>query len=269
MLDRKKLLGAALALLLVSHCCLTAGANMTALPVVAPVQAPATLENTYFTMDTLLRQSDDTSAEQDYAEALLTQYSGVMVQGKDLIHIWEQPGSNHSLRTLSSGKVAQLLGIKSGWYRVCYGHTVGYVRPQYAVPVVYAAYEGTSAVSNIREDVTAAAMDWLGVRYRFGGSSRSGTDCSGFTMAIFSQFGYSLAHGAGDQYAQCRKVTDQEREAGDLVFFSWGSGIDHVGIYLGGGTFIHASTSGGVIISSLYESYYANGYVGAGRILTD
>ena len=62
-------------------------------------------------------------------------------------------------------------------------------------------------------------------------------------------------------------VSSEERQAGDLVFFDTFGGISHVGIYLGGGQFIHASSSGGVKVNSLYESYYAACYLGAGRIL--
>ena len=87
-------------------------------------------------------------------------------------------------------------------------------------------------------------------------------------MAVFGAFGVSLPHGATSQYYMCRGVSSAERAPGDLVFFATGgSGIGHVGIYLGGGQFIHASTSSGVIISSLSESYYARTYLYAARLI--
>ena len=128
------------------------------------------------------------------------------------------------------------------------------------------SYEVPDAMSL---DLVGEARQWLGTPYRYGGTSYSGIDCSGFTMKVFAQFGISLPHGASDQYALCTPVTTAERAPGDLVFFNTsGRGIGHVGIYLGGGQFIHASTSRGVVISSLYESYYANTYLYAGRIIS-
>ena len=88
-------------------------------------------------------------------------------------------------------------------------------------------------------------------------------------MSVFGHFGIPLSHGAAYQYRNNIPVTTAQREAGDLVFFSSysSSGIEHVGIYIGGGQFIHASTSRGVIISSLSESYYARHYLGAARVV--
>ena len=113
------------------------------------------------------------------------------------------------------------------------------------------------------------ALQYVGYPYVYGTAGPDTFDCSGFTMKVFGAFGISLPHGATSQYYMCRGVTTEERAPGDLVFFATGgSGIGHVGIYLGNGQFIHASTSRGVIISSLYESYYANTYLYAGRIFS-
>ncbi len=169
--------------------------------------------------------------------------------------------------TIDSGKVARLNDYQDGWYQVTFGQSTGYIPAEYAQPVHYADYEGTSATNTVREELIAYAYTYLGTPYVYGGSSYSGTDCSGFTMAVFAKFGYSLSHGASDQYYTATSVSSEERQAGDLVFFDTFGGISHVGIYLGGGQFIHASSSGGVKVNSLYESYYAACYLGAGRIL--
>ena len=174
-----------------------------------------------------------------------------------------------ALRTIWTGKVAHLIDVENDdWYKVSYGSSTGYVMAQYCEPVHYADYEGTYATSTLVEDIIAFSYTYLGTPYRYGGTSYSGIDCSGFTMKVFAQFGISLPHGASDQYFLSTPVTTEERAPGDLVFFNTsGYGIGHVGIYLGGGQFIHASTSRGVIISSLYESYYARTYLFAGRII--
>lgn len=209
--------------------------------------------------------------QQAQLESLLAEYDGVMILCDDALNVRSAPVDGKVLRTIRGGKVAHLVGIENGWYQISYGKSTGYVSPDYCEMVHYDEYEDTPATSTLREDVVAAAMEWLGTRYVYGGSSRNGTDCSGFTMAVFREFGYSLAHGASEQKAACTPVSAEERDIGDLVFFSfYGDGrVAHVGIYIGGGQFIHASSSRGVIISSLSESYYARNYLGAGRLINE
>jgi cell wall-associated NlpC family hydrolase len=109
------------------------------------------------------------------------------------------------------------------------------------------------------------ALQYLGVPYVWGGSSPStGFDCSGFVMFVFSQLGVSLPHNAAAQYAYGVPVPRDQLAPGDLVFFD---GLGHVGIYIGGGQFVHAPHTGDVVkISSLYEAWYAAAYVGARRL---
>ena len=85
-------------------------------------------------------------------------------------------------------------------------------------------------------------------------------------MQLFAQYGISLRHGCTAQYYASQPVSRWELQPGDLVFFY--SGLGHVGVYIGGGQFIHASDSG-VVVASLYSSYWAGNYYGAGRILVD
>ena len=261
---------AVLAVLLLLSCSVIAQADtVTSLPLLLPADEPVKLDNICHTMDVLLRRADTMAVEVDYAEALLDEYFGVQIQCKSYVNLWSEPEGGVVLCRAKNGELLRLLGVADGWFKVFYEDAVTYLSADYATLLVYDDYKETYAVSTLREDLVAEALTWLGTSYRYGGSSKSGTDCSGFTMAVFAQFGYSLIHGAGDQYAQSQKIITAQRDIGDLVFFDWGYGISHVGIYLGGGTFIHSSTSGGVIISSLYDAYYAGGYVGAGCILPD
>ena len=114
--------------------------------------------------------------------------------------------------------------------------------------------------------VVGIAMQYLGIPYMWGGASpTSGFDCSGFVMYVYAQLGVSLPHHAASQYSSGVPVSYDQLAPGDLVFFD---GLGHVGIYIGGGQFIHSPHTGDVVkISSLSDSWYAATYYGARRIL--
>jgi cell wall-associated NlpC family hydrolase len=110
--------------------------------------------------------------------------------------------------------------------------------------------------------------EWYGTPYRFGGSSKEGIDCSAFAGNLISSvFGVGLPRMAKDQYKVCRRVSKNELEEGDLVFFhTTRKGISHVGVYLGNNKFVHASLNYGVTISDLGDGYYAHKLVATGRV---
>ena len=115
--------------------------------------------------------------------------------------------------------------------------------------------------------VVGVAMRYLGVPYVWGGASPSGFDCSGFVMYVFGQVAISLPHYTVAQwsYPNAVSVPRNQLQPGDLVFFA---GLGHVGIYVGGGQFIHAPHTGDVVrIDSLGGGWYSSEYVGAKRIL--
>lgn len=111
-----------------------------------------------------------------------------------------------------------------------------------------------------------AAKPWIGTPYLYGGSSKSGTDCSGFVLQIYKEVrGMSLPHKASKMYDMGKSVSRDDLKEGDLVFFGSFWDIDHVGIYLSGDRFVHASSSKGVMISPMDNVYWKKRYQGARR----
>lgn len=132
-------------------------------------------------------------------------------------------------------------------------------------PVQVAAANKQQVSRSDNSEIVDHALSLVGVPYVFGGSSRSGFDCSGYTQYVFKGSGISLARSSFDQFHSGSSVSRDQLKSGDLVFFNtYTSGASHVGIYIGGGRFVHASNSG-VRVTSLNDSYYASRYLGARR----
>jgi peptidoglycan DL-endopeptidase CwlO len=121
----------------------------------------------------------------------------------------------------------------------------------------------TIAPPNVHGGVVGIAMRYLGVPYVWGGSSPRGFDCSGLVMYVFAQIGVSLPHSSYAMYGMGIPVSLSQLEPGDLVFFS---GASHMGIYIGGGQFIHAPHTGDVVKISSMTGYYASAFVGGRRV---
>ena len=110
--------------------------------------------------------------------------------------------------------------------------------------------------------------EWVGVKYKYGGTTKKGVDCSGFTNLLYNNvFKKELPRSSSDIAAVAKSVSKKELSEGDFVFFSIRSKkVDHVGIYLTNNRFVHASTSKGVIISNLEHPYYAKYFKKGGRL---
>lgn len=134
-----------------------------------------------------------------------------------------------------------------------------------------------SADPNMVSDLISYAKKFMGTRYVRGGKSPKGFDCSGFTGYVFRQFGYTLNASSASQATQGVKVSREEAEPGDLLFFtgrnSRSGRVGHVGIVVdnnietGEITFIHASISGGIRIDSVSAPYYAKRFLSVRRVL--
>ena len=172
-----------------------------------------------------------------------------------------------SLCSIPSGTVLELEGIYEGWYKVTYAGNTGYVSSDY---ITITTEPATSTSSALGEQIVALAKQYLGTPYVLGGNGPSSFDCSGFTKYIYAQFGYSLNRTATDQLQNGVSVSRSELQPGDLVFFKYNTSkpVSHVGIYIGNGEFIHASTNRYMVqIDQMNTGHYANVYVYARRIL--
>ena len=172
-----------------------------------------------------------------------------------------------SLCSIPSGTVLELEGVYEGWYKVTYAGNTGYVSSDY---ITITTEPTTAASSALGEQVVALAKQYLGTPYVLGGNGPSSFDCSGFTKYIYAQFGYTLNRTATDQLQNGVSVSRSELQPGDLVFFKYNTSkpVSHVGIYIGGGEFIHASTNRYMVqIDQMNSGHYANVFVYARRIL--
>lgn len=206
--------------------------------------------------------------------------------------------SNVILKLLKNTKI-NVLSEEDGWAKVEYNGNIGYVSTKYVSDKKVTVTSRSSATRTSQEkkestekattentnteikakgtgnssakgsEIVAFAKKYLGSKYVYGGSSPSGFDCSGFTSYVYKNFGYSLTRTSSGQSSQGKAVSKSELQLGDLVCFSKSSGskkIGHVGIYIGGGKFIHAANARkGVIISNLTGSGFY--FVKARRII--
>lgn len=134
----------------------------------------------------------------------------------------------------------------------------------------YDKYEADRAAESRRvagKQIVDFAKQYIGVKYIWAGNTPKGFDCSGFTQYILKNFGVILEHSASSQFSNGEKISKENLEPGDLVFFTtYKSGPSHVGIYIGSNQFIHASTGQKrITTTSLNSSYYLRRYLGARR----
>lgn len=150
-----------------------------------------------------------------------------------------------------------------------YGDRSAAVEMASPVQLKYAILLNTEVEQLQNKALLESVDEWYGTRYRLGGTTKKGIDCSAFVQASFlAAYGISLPRTAREQYRATQRISRTELKEGDLVFFNTRGGVSHVGIYLQNNKFIHASTSQGVVVSDMFDTYYLKRYVGAGRMET-
>lgn len=137
------------------------------------------------------------------------------------------------------------------------------------IPPPSSRYNNITPTGINRDQVLLDVVSYLGTPYAYGGSTRNGIDCSGLTSTVYSSaINKQLPRSTRDQYQQGMRISKDELQFGDLVFFNTtGRTPSHVGIYIEDDLFVHASVSYGVTISSLESSYYKKRFVGARRLV--
>jgi murein DD-endopeptidase len=129
------------------------------------------------------------------------------------------------------------------------------------------AYSSGGSASVQHAKAVSVAKSMIGVPYKWGGASPNGFDCSGLVQYAYNKAGLNVPRNSLAQYSASRQVSLKDAQVGDLVFFNFDRKISHVGIYLGGGRFVHAPSKGKrVQVASLQEAPYRQHFVGAGRI---
>ena len=214
------------------------------------------------------------------AQADVTIGYGLVQAGGSTLNVRSGPGTTYSkVTTLSDGAVVSIVGIDNGWYKIkTSSGATGYVSSEYMVTCKDSSGSrgaGTTAVavasnSSMGQQIVAYAKQFLGVPYVYGGNGPNSFDCSGFTSYIYRHFGYTLNRTASTQLSNGVAVSKSELQPGDLVFFRYNTSYpaSHVGIYIGNGQFIHASTNKyQVQIDQLLTGHYANVYIAGRRIL--
>jgi len=140
---------------------------------------------------------------------------------------------------------------------------------KYTVKSDTKASKAADAMSNLKsKQLYKFITDWTGVKYRFGGLDKSGIDCSGFAYLLEKEiYGVTLPRTSRDQANFVKRKSVDDLKEGDLVFFSFGgNNVDHVGIYLNNGFFVHASTNRGVIVDDLSLPAYQRVLVKSGSV---
>lgn len=189
---------------------------------------------------------------------------GVRTVKGDEVRVREGPGTTyHCITIVYTGDELLVIKKYKNWCQVRLpGNKKGWIQGRYLGEV-----KQIPNLPSKERSVAVLARHFLDVRYRWGGTTSRGFDCSGFVQAMFRRVGVNLPHSAREQFKIGKPVKRSELRPGDRVYFhTYSSGASHAGIYIRDNKFIHASSRGkGVTISSLDDPYYKKRFLGGRR----
>jgi cell wall-associated NlpC family hydrolase len=186
----------------------------------------------------------------------------------DILNIRSGPSTDTEiLGKLSLGSTINIKTTSNGWHEIEFNGSSAYVYAEYVKIIDLSA----AALSPSGNSVVDYAKLFIGTPYVAGGSSPSGFDCSGFVKYVMANFGVDMPRTSTDQYSIGVRVEKSELMPGDLVFFKYSSTsyrLNHVGIYVGDGNFIHSPIPGQTVkIDTLSSGYFSTYYYGATRVV--
>ncbi|MFS0637285.1 SH3 domain-containing C40 family peptidase [Mesobacillus foraminis] len=204
----------------------------------------------------------------DKASAAGTSYYVKIDSGS--LNVRKSPSTKAAIVTrLAKGKTVTVSSQSKGWAKVTANGKNGYVSSKYIAKKTTTTAKKTTkkaTTTNYRTKAISVGKGQLGVKYRWGGTTPSGFDCSGFVGYSFKKAGKSLPRTAGQMYNTGTRVS--KPAPGDLMFYATSGGrkVTHVAIYIGNGQIMHATTSKGVAIDSINNTYWKPRFIGAKRI---
>lgn len=183
-----------------------------------------------------------------------------------ILNVRSKPSTeSEKLGKLSLGVTVEILAETDGWYEINYESQTAYLFSEYVTLIA------STNISVPGNNIVEYANGFIGTPYVAGGNSPYGFDCSGFVQYVMSNFGITMPRTSTEQYSVGVRVDKSQLMPGDLVFFKYSPSsyrLNHVGIYVGDGNFIHSPVPGqSVRISPLSTGYFANYYFGATRVI--
>ena len=186
----------------------------------------------------------------------------------DILNVRSGPSTEtEKLGKLSLGTTVDILAQSEGWYEISFESKTAYISAEY----IRLIDNTLTGLQNAGISIVDYAKAYLGTPYAYGGNTPSGFDCSGYVQYVMANFGITMPRTSTEQYSIGVRVDKSQLMIGDLVYFKYSASsyrLNHVGIYVGDGNFIHSPVPGqSVKISSLTTGYFSNYYYGATRVL--